>query len=273
MNGVNQYYYGDPSHVWVPDHPTDAFLTWTSVDHRISHLPIFYRLRSGYGFANNSITAESTIGGAAVSTVYDKFAGVTAFSPSLRLARDSHHRDLDLNLLFDKQRSFFSLPHFVDVQTETASISKTYSRRFSAYVNYSITNTGDNWGSQQAVAYPAPTPPVSEVTGETFPGFTAFRGFATTRSLVEGAAFVLSPNVSGSVQVRENHDFPEPIPGPTSAPQIGLGGPQQIGVSPYQATLDLRVRLNANFLVDVTRSYSFGFGNTYLGQYTFLLSQ
>ncbi|HEV3156425.1 MAG TPA: hypothetical protein VGZ00_03700 [Candidatus Baltobacteraceae bacterium] len=272
VNGLR--YYGDPSHVWIPDHPSDAFLTWTGVDHRVNKTPIFFRLRSGYGFAHNAITPEGSFDGTTVSTIWDHFGGLTLYAPALRLARDKEHRDTSLNVVFDKQRSWFSLPHFVDSQTETASISKTYSPRFSTFVNYSITQTEDNWGAAQSTVYPPPAVPVSPITGQSYPGYTAFRGFATTRSLVEGLTFTTSPNVSGSMQMRENHDFPEPIPGPTSPAQIGGASFQQLGVAPYQATLDLRVRLNPNLLVDLTRSYFFGFGNqSFSPQFQFLLSQ
>ncbi|MGH7707410.1 MAG: hypothetical protein ACREM8_04625 [Vulcanimicrobiaceae bacterium] len=265
INGLK--YYGDPSHNFVPDHPSDAFLTWTGVDHRLGYIPLYFRVRSGYGFAHNGITPEQRIGASSIPTIFEHFAGITLYSPSFRINRDKHHRDTFLNFVFDKQRTWFSLPHFIDAQTSTASISKQFSPKFSAFVDYSISNIGDFWGAQQSLVYPQlAAAPVSPLNGQSYPDYLGFHGFATTRSLVEGITFAPSPNLSGSIQMRENHDFPVPIPEPTSRPQIG--------VAPLQATADVRIRLNNNLLIDLSRSYYFGFGSQYFSpQFNFLLSQ
>ena len=172
-------------------------------------------------------------------------------------------RDVHLNAVFDKQRQW-SAPHHVDVTTTTLSASKTFDKHWSGFVNYSISNVGDFYGAAQSAAYPSQIP-VSPVTGESFPGYAAFRGFATTRSLSMSAIWTPSASVTLNVTWRMNHDFPEPIPYMASPLGFGqtLGYNQQpdLGVSPQQLSADLRVRVRPNLLIDLGRSYFFNWGN------------
>ena len=52
--------------------------------------------------------------------------------------------------------------------------------------------------------------------------------------------------------MRENHDFPIPL--------AGISYENNIGLEPYQATLDLRFRIAPTINLDVQRSYFFNFG-------------
>jgi hypothetical protein len=181
-----------------------------------------------------------------------------------------------LNAVFDKQRQAFSEPHHVDSTQITISASKTFDKHVSAYIGYSIANTGDFYGALQSQIY-TPQIPVSPITGQSYPGYAAFDGFATSRSLSESLIWTPNQNLTLNLVWRENHDFPIAIPYMTSLPAFGQSsGTQQadIGVSPQQLTGDLRIRLRPNLLVDLTRSYYFNWGNRrWTPQFTFLISK
>jgi hypothetical protein len=251
-------YYGNPSFGWNPNHPVDWSLVWQGFDHRINKLPVSFRLRSGFGYTHNGVTPIQTLGGVAYPTVWQHLVGGTLYTAPLRLNRDKLSRDTLLNLSFDTQRQWFSSPHYIDTTSGAATVSKTFSRQFSVFVGYTITQTSDIYGAQQLEAYP-PTIPTSLVTGETYPGYAAFRGLGTTRSLVGSLIFKASPRVAGSLIYRTNSDFPVPIPVPSYPPGTLVQSPY--GVSPQLLTGDLRIRISPTILLDFNRSYAFGWGN------------
>jgi hypothetical protein len=55
--------------------------------------------------------------------------------------------------------------------------------------------------------------------------------------------------------MRADDDFPEAIPQPV--------GNAQVGVPPYQATFDVRFKVNAILTIDISRSYWFNWGGYY----------
>lgn len=259
-------YYGDPSHNFVPDHPLDTQLAWTGFDQTVRRLPfthlslgpvpITYRLRSGIGLAHNGTTPPQVFGGTAYPTIWQHFAGLTLAAAPVHALRDhrSARNDVLFTATFDGQRQWFSVPHHIDTATTTLSLSKIFHPTLLGFVSYSIANLGDAYGARQLEVYPIPTTPIiSPVTGESFPGYAAFRGFATTRSLIESLVYTPNPRFSFTLTGRQNHDFPAPIPQPTGQPQVG--------VSPLQLSGDLRLRLNRSLVLDLGRSYYFGFGN------------
>ncbi|GAC1310220.1 MAG: hypothetical protein NVSMB21_17790 [Vulcanimicrobiaceae bacterium] len=255
------YYYGDPTHPFVPDHPTQQRLAWVGFRHPLGKLPATFQLRSSIGAAKNTITPLTTFRGAAYTTLYDKAVGVNLATKSIVVAPDAAHRGRDLYLTasFDKQRQFFSLPHHIDTQIESVALTKIVDPRRATFVaSYTIANTGDFYGAQQPFAYAEATA-FDPYTGQSFTGYRAFRGFATTHSLVQ--QLVLTPNdvVTLNVTMRENRDFPRAIPGPP----IAVGDQvvfRNSGVAPYQADLDLRYRVNRILTIDLGRSYYFNFG-------------
>jgi hypothetical protein len=251
-------YYGDPSHTWTADHPVDASLLWQGQDHRLNQMPAYFRLRSGLGHSHNSITPLLTLGGVAYPSAWYHSVGGTLYSSPLRLNRDGLSRDTLLNVTFDTQRQWFSTPHFIDTMTSGATVSKTFDRHVSAYVGFTVAQTSDHYGSRQLDVYP-PTIPTSQATGETFPGYAAFQGFGTTRSLVTSLIFTPSAKVSGSLIYRSNSDFPVPIPEPDSPPGTNVVSPY--GIAPKLLTGNLRLRIAPTIQLDITRSYAFGWGN------------
>jgi len=248
------------------DHPADAQLAWTGRDTPLTkYTPVNLRLRSGFGIAHDGyhcgpisayclddprnktgqdlgyvldyFGADRT----RVPTIAQKFVGATLYTNSLPL--DPPH-SLNLNLTFDKQRQWFSLPHFVDTTTTTASLSKTYTRKLAFLGAYSVTQLGDYYGARQLEFYP-PDPVVFD--GISYPGYQAFRGFSTTRSITGSA--VVTPNqfFNYALTIRRGYDFPAPIPG-------------LFGLAPWQITNEFRLRIAKQILMDVTRVDYFHFG-------------
>ena len=262
-NSTPLYFYGDPSHNWVPDHPIDVDLAWVGYKWPIFKLPLFYQLRSSLGFVHNHDTALQYLGTpvpVAYHTEYSKSGGIDVTTKSLPIIRDPRHRDLYVTALFDQQRTYFSAPHHVDTTTESVSLTKLFDpQKLAVLISYTNTNVGDFYGSQQALAYAVPQPAINPATGQIFPGYKSFTGFATTRSLVEQLVYTPNPTFTLNVSLRENRDFPEPIPG-----VVQLIGDtvtfNNYGLTPLQATFDVRYRFNRLLVLDVQRSYYFGFG-------------
>ena len=259
-NSPPLYFYGDPTHNWVPDHPIDETLNWVGFRWPILNLPLFYQLRSSIGYVHNRDTPLQTLGGVNYHSEYTKSGGIDVTTKSIPIISDPRHRDLYVTALFDKQRLYFSVPHHTDTTTETISLTKLFDpQKLAVLVSYTNTNVGDFYGSQQALAYAVPQPALNPATGQIFPGYKAFKGFATTRSLVEQLVYTPNPIIALNISLRENRDFPEPVPG-----VVGLVGDTETfnnyGLTPYQATFDLRYRFNRLLVLDVQRSYYFGFG-------------
>jgi len=274
-NSPPLYFYGDPTHNWVPDHPVDVTLNWVGYKWPVGKLPLFYQLRSSLGFVHNRDTPLQSLGGVAYHSIYSKSGGIDVTTKSLPIIRDPRHRDLYLTALFDKQRLYFSAPHHADTTTESVSLTKLFDpQKLALLVSYTNTNVGDFYGSQQALAYAVPQPAINPATGQLFPGYKSFKGFATTRSLIEQLVYTPNPTLAVNVSLRENRDFPEPIPG-----VVQLVGDtvtfNNFGATPYQATLDVRYRFNRLLVLDVQRSYYFGFGGyeRWQPQFSFLIEK
>ncbi len=269
-------FYGTPQHNWVPNHPTDWQISWTSFDNRVWHQPLYVQWRSGLGSVHDSQTPPQTVGTTAYPTVHRQFLGGRFYTPALTL-RKPPFRNMSFNAFLDKQRTWYSSRHYVDATITSLSLSKSFDRHVSAFVNYSITNVNDVYGSLQGLIY-APVIPVSPITGQAYPGYTAFTGAATTRSLTESVIWTPTQYVTANFSLRQNHDFPEPIPyldAPLLFGQtLGFNQHPDIGVSPQQFNAELRMRLRPNLLLDVSQSYYFHWGNrNWNPQFTFLISQ
>jgi hypothetical protein len=248
------------------DHPSDAQLTWYGRDTPLTkYTPINLRLRSGYGLAHDGYHCGRSsadcpndphnksgldlgyvldyfgAGRTRVPTITQKFLGATLYTNSLSLDRK---RSLNFNLTFDEQRQWFSLPHYIDTTTTTASLSKTYTRKLAFLGAYSVTQLGDYHGARQLEFYP---PFLVAFDGIQYPGYRAFRGFSTTRSITGSA--VITPNefFNYVFTVRRGYDFPAPIPG-------------LFGIPPWEITNEFRIRIAKQILVDVTRTDYLNFG-------------
>ncbi len=261
-------YYGDPSHPWIPDHPSGATLQWTGFRHHLKyHIPLSFQLRSTFGVNHNGISTLNetsglqTLGGLLYDTQWNHGAGITLLSDPIVVLRDHGNRGRDayLTAIFDKQRTYFSIPHHTDFTTTTLSLTKVIDRQhLTALFSYTNANIADFYGAQQSQIYPA-TIAISPATGEQYPQYLAFRGLSTSRSFREQLVFTPSTSVNASLTMRENDDFPIAVPG-ISQTVGNVTYFNNYGVTPYQFTADVRVRLNSLLVLDVSRSYYFNFG-------------
>src|SRR6202030_1218435 len=122
-----------------PNHPDSVQLSFSTFAHRVSHLPLYEQIRYGFGFNHDAYGLQS-FGGYNYTTIWNHLAGMTFYTPSLKLLgdRDNTYKTYFLNATFDKQRQWFTVPHYIDSATTTVSVSRTFSRPFSAYTSYSV---------------------------------------------------------------------------------------------------------------------------------------
>ena len=261
------FYYGDASHPFIGDHPSQQQIAWIGFRHPVYRLPFTFSVRSGFSAATNSTTTFRTVGGTNVSSLFSKSIGINIASKSIKVIPDTEGRGRDLYLTasLDKQRTFNSTPHFIDTQQESFALTKVIDpRRLTVLATYQINNTGDYYGARQSEIYPS-SAGFNPYTGEVVNGFRAFRGFATTHALTQQLVYTPNDTITLNVTMRENRDFPRAIPGlptPTGNPFLGSTalGFANYGATPYQADLDLRYRINRLLTVDIGRSYYFNFG-------------
>jgi hypothetical protein len=248
-------YYGDPSHPWEPDHPSNGQLSWTGFEHRINKLPLTFRLRSGLGFAHDPYVAEAYLGGVFYPSLYYNYLGGTLYTPAIQIG----HSGTFFNASFDDQRQAFSLPHHIDTKSTTASLSKVFGTKFAAFVAYQVYNVGDFWGPRQTEQYP----PIAADTilpytvgpvGTLAPDYLSFRGFGTNRAVVESLVFTPNRFVQTVASMQEADDYPQPI-APEPPNEYLYGRP------PLTANLDLRFKLLRTLAIDIGRSYYFNFGS------------
>ncbi len=228
-------------------HPTNGLLSWTGYENALGRAtPLRFRLRSGIGFAHD-VYGEGgypNVFPGPPDDVYH-FAGATVYAPTITLPHG-----YSLSLSADKQKTWFSIPHQVDVSDERAALSRTLVRQHvNYYLAYETRTTGDYWGNQQLAAYPLPLGGDVAVTRfGSFGGQNAFRGFATSRSL--SGSLVYTPTAFFALNLGLVHfrDFPAPVPG-------------SYGQPPLQFTGDVRVRIAKQILLDVSRAYYFNFAD------------
>ncbi|MDP9019111.1 MAG: hypothetical protein M3N19_12425 [Candidatus Eremiobacteraeota bacterium] len=239
------YYYGDPSHPWVPPHPFNGLLIWQGMDHPLlKHLPVQMRIRSSFGWAHDSFFAHYSYGlppflGTVYNSISYQSVGMTLYTKPIKLKNNVY-----FNASYDRNRQWFSLPHYIETNYANASLSKTFGTKVAVFAGYTINNTGDYYGAKQTIAYP-PALYQSPVDNKVYPGFAAFRGIATSRTLYASAIYT-TPDFTFNLLLKHNKDFPEPIPG-------SLGRP------PYQAVGDLRFRISAHATMDIQRTYNFNY--------------
>ncbi len=233
------------------EHPNDLQLAWTGYEnHAFKLAPLLFRLRSGIGVAHD-VYGEGGYPneqpGPANSWYH--YAGATLYTAPLRLG-DGY----SLTASFDKQRTWYSLPHQVDVADGRVSLARTFDRlHVNAFVAYETRTTGDYWGGQQLAAYPAGNPAcgggdLCVTPFGTFAGQNAFRGFAISRGVTGSVLYTPTQYFGLNLTLARFSDFPAPVPG-------------YFGQPPLQFTGDLRLRVSKQILLDLTRRYYFNFAN------------
>ena len=238
---------GDAAGVAIPKQSLVQF-NLASADLPIGHLPLIANLRAGYGQTQDPFGLQ-VFNGIVYTSVATTYADVALRAPRLDL--DGWFLDLSGNV----QREWISVPHTIDSVVTSASLSRSFGH-ISAYAAYTIQNVGDNYGSLQALAYPA------AISVDT--GYAAFDGYATFHTLAFGAVYAPRPDVSLTATFRRHVDFPKPYAGFfTELPTPALGenvAPYQLGQPPYDATITARYRINPQLSVDLQDTYYFNFG-------------
>ena len=243
--GGGRTFYGDLGHAWIPNHPVNVTIAWQGFDHNVGKLPLSFRLRTGAMMAHDNTYNGISNGllvfsGQNVNTLYMRSFEALFYTKSIKLPHN-----LYFNASFDKQRQWFSLPHYIDSNYLNTSISRTFGTHLALYGGYTVFNIGDYYGAKQLQMYP-PNTYVSPFDGNTYNGFAAFRGIATYRTLYASAVFAPNPDFTLNLLAKRNKDFPEPIPG-------------VFGNPPYQIIGDLRVRVAAHATLDIQRTYNFNY--------------
>jgi hypothetical protein len=244
-------------------HPVSLNLSATTFDHRIAHLPLYERVSYGFAFQHNSYGLQS-LGGETYPSVWQHNLDVQLFVPSLKLGGNPViTKNYYVNFSTDKNRLWNSVPHYVDTTNTSLSLSRQYDAHFLGFLSYSVLNTGDYYGALQNAVYP---PAVPVIGGVPYPGYAAFRGFATLRTLSLDVAYTNSGNFTASILARQHRDFPAAIPGLFPTPITNVLG-QEIqpasypGEPPYDISADVRARVNDHTTIDISRGYYFNFGN------------
>ena len=226
-------------------HPMNAVLSWTGFQNNLLKSgPFQFRLRSGIGWSHDVYGVggypNEQPGG---PSLWYKYAGVTLSTTAIKLPHD-----YSFTAQYDRQRTWYSVPHHVDLGAARVSVARDLLRQHvTYYVAYDVRTTDDYWGSQQLAAYPQNADNLVTSFG-TFSGQSAFRGLATSRGLSASFAFHPSQYFALSALVTRFYDTPAPVPGAYGQPPVQFLG-------------DIRVRLSKQVLLDLTRSYYFNFAD------------
>jgi hypothetical protein len=247
-------------------HPFDATLSVQSYEDefrlfRYLGVPVKFQYRGGYGYNYNSY-GLATLGpdagnippdflGVTYNAIFNTYLGFTAYTSSIRVAKQ-----LSISAKADRLETWYTSGHHIVTTDVSTTLSRTpLSVKLPAFLlTYDILNIGDFWGANQLVAY---VPAADEFVGPygTFTGLSAFRGFATSRSLSGSMVYTPTPFFALNLTMQNFNVTPAPVP--------GLGGQ-----APNQFTADVRIRLSKNILVDVSRAYYFQFaGQGWAPQY------
>jgi hypothetical protein len=247
----------------VIDHPWQTAISAQTFDHRIGHTPIYEHVGFGFGYVHDGGRALQFLQGVRYTTIWNHNLDLVAYVPSLKLGRSYIvEKNYYLSASLEKNRQWFSTPHYIDTTTARLSVSKMLNRHFSSFLGYSVENLGDYYGKLQDVVY---HPFVPIVDGVKYPGYAAFDGFATFHELTLGVTYNNGGDVSASLLARQHVDFPKPIPNFFQAPPLDVLGnpiaqPYYLGEPPYDITGNLRLRINPHTSIEFSRSYYFNFG-------------
>jgi hypothetical protein len=223
----------------------DASLSWTGYENRLTkYMPILFRLRSTLGMAHDiyGYGGYPNEQPGPPDSFYHVLGG-TLYTPAIKFGRYS------LNLSYDRQKTWFNVPHEIDQGDSRATLSRAFDReRIHSFLTYEVRTTDDYWGAAQLAAYPAYYPPVYATPFGTYTGLDAFRGLATSHGWTNGNVYTPTQFFSLNVQLARFYDFPAPVPG-------------LYGQPPWQMTLDVQFRLSRFVRVDLSRAQYFNFGN------------
>lgn len=256
------------------NHPNFDYTTWTSYNNKVWNTPFYFQSREGLGFNHDAITPLQTYGGYPYTTIWNHLIGGTLSLPNVKFGDRSRAYGLYyFNGSFDWQRQWYSVPHHVNSQNTTLSISRQYSRFFNSFLSYSISNTSDiyNHGGYEPYAPPLPN-------GQVYTPFLAFKGADTLRTVTLGNTYSATPNLVAIFDIIHHQDFPAAYPGLFPEPPLNALGQYEytnyLGSPPWQLSGEVRARLLPHLVVDVQRTYYFHFGTqTWSPQFVVQFSQ
>ncbi|MGA9945039.1 MAG: hypothetical protein WBP75_08365 [Candidatus Cybelea sp.] len=282
------------------DHPSQVQITATSFQNKIPGLPISEQIYEGYGFNHDTVGGNQYLNGfpsvwpgggsrfapiptpglqaygarcavqpskfftyycPVYTTIWNTVLGFNLFTESIKLNQSaSPYETYYFNASYNKQYQWNSLPHWISTDSENFSISRQFSRSLNTYVGYQILNVGDHYINGGYL----PCQPI----GTSFCplSFTSFRGTSTLRTTSFGMNVVPNPEFNFSLLVRHHTDFPIPVPGTFAPPPNNIIGQplytSYLGQAPYDATGDVRFKVWAHALLDVSRTF-YWYGNPY----------
>jgi hypothetical protein len=218
-------------------------------------------LRSSVGIINNTIVPFQFLNGVPYTREFEKAVGLDLATRSITLVSDKsgRHHDIYFTGVYDRQRQWYSAPHHIDSQIANVSLTKVFDPQVVLLASYTNTNTGDYYGAQQSLAYPPNAAYYNYYTGQSLKLSPGFRGLGTSRSFNQQLVFTPSEAIAMTLTMRENDDFPKPLPGDEQLIGDGVSF-VNYGFTPYETDLDVRFRISRVLVVDVSRSYFYNFG-------------
>jgi hypothetical protein len=243
-----------------PNHPNSGQLTWTSYNNQVFKSPLYFQTQFGYGFSHDAYGLQN-YNGVLYTTIYNEVVGFTVSLPNVKIGnRDKPYALYYLNASANSSRQWNSVPHHVNSQNSTVSLSRQFSRFVNSYLSYNIQNTSDLY-LQGGYAPSDPLLP----DGTPYTPFESFRGAATLRTATLGTTYSASPNLLTTLAFTHHDDFPAAFPGLFSPPPTNAIGQytytNYLGQPPWQLSAEVRARILPHLVLDVQRTYYFHFGD------------
>jgi hypothetical protein len=243
-----------------PNHPNFLTLTATSYNNQILKLPLYEQLEFQFGF-NHDAYGLQNYGGYDYTTIWNHLAGFTLTMPSVKIGdRDSAYRVYSLNATLNSTRQWLTVPHHINSQNSTISLSRQFSRYVNSYLSYNVQNTSDLYEHGGYQPYEPLLAP-----GVYYAPYAAFRGASTLRVASLGTTYSASPNLVSTITLAHHQDFPAAYPGLFVAPPLNAIGQyiysNYLGQPPWQLTGEIRTRIAPHLVVDLQRTYYFHFGD------------
>ena len=243
-----------------PNHPNSLQLSANSYNNQIFHSPLYFQTSFSVGF-NHDAYGLQEYGGVLYTTIYSQVAGVTVSMPNVKIGDREKPYDLYyVNASLNSSRTWNSVPHHINSQNTTVSLSRQISKFVNSYLSYNVANTSDLY-LQGGYSPSAPLLP----DGTPYTPFESFRGAATQRTITLGTTYSASPNLVTTVTFGHHDDFPAAYPGLFSPPPTNAIGQytytNYLGQPPWQLNAEVRVRIEPHLVLDVQRTYFFHFGN------------
>ena len=243
-----------------PTHPSSAQVGLNSSMLDIGHV-LDLNVRGGYVYNHNGDGLQQ-FGGVTYTSIWSPYAGVTLATPRIALRAEGIGAAPYLVLQATCQRQWNSLPHTIDQVNSNVTLTQPVPIG-SVMVSYTISNVKDDYGAAQRQAYPV-------IASSQDPGYAAFQGFATFRTLTLDLVYAVNPYFALSVAGQQHTDFPAPSPvlfTPVQPSVLGVNPlPDYLGQPPYDLPIAARIRVNGSLSINVQSTYYFNYyGNTWNG--------